>query len=226
MTVSTFYPDDHPESTSTDGYVGRDPASETWSTIHDSAGDDRGATSTQASTAVNASGTTNQWTLISRLVHLFDTSSLGSGATISSATYGFVVTGTPVNSLNSARSLTAVVTNPASNTDLAVTDYNIDRWDMTKQTDTDIAIAGITSDDSTYTLFTLNSTGLGNISKTGITKFGCVIDLDAEDDDGEWKVNGQCAVSTWTADENEAADIRPKLVVTYTLAFTPKVMMF
>lgn len=222
MTVSTFYPDGHPESTSVDGIVTIEiGAGADWSVIR--------ATSTGGSATdggstfaivIQCDAAENKWDLFRRGFFLFDTSALGAGATISSATFGLVIT---AKTDDFSDSISMVTTTPASNTELVVGDFN--QIGTTKQA-TDLTLAGLTADSATFNSFTLNSTGLGNISLTGISKFGVRMTSDNDDSEPTYVQNDVGHIQVAAAEETLSGDKRPKLVVTYTLAFTPKVMMF
>jgi len=99
-----------------------------------------------------------------RSFFLFDTSSL-SGSQINSATvstYGWIT----IDSADSV-DIDVVSSSPASNTELVVDDY--DEVGSTLLSDTEIAIADIST--SSYNDWSLNSSGLSNISFTSISKF-------------------------------------------------------
>lgn len=211
-----FFPDADPETTTMDGDVGRDLDDVTWATIHDNA-DGTLARSTSAGAygmRIVPSATSEQWRSIVRYMSLFDTSSIADDDTIDSATYGVVgVTGGKNDPDGITMNAAVVTTTPASNTDIVTADY--DQFGTVDQA-TRIAWASLTSDSATYTTFTLNATGLGNISKTGVTKFGIRNgQYDADNvaptwnsgtSDNEWQIQHAEAVTGTTED--------PKLAVT------------
>ena len=218
----TVFPDPNPETSTVDGSVRRSVASEAWATI-------RGGTGTAAFDAgvdeltifVSTSTTTNGYDLFSRGFFLFDTSAIGTGSTITAATLR-VEGYEKVNSLTTSNARLAVPTT-ASNTGLALGDYDIGGWTTTAQA-TDIVYAdwSITA----YNTWTLNSTGLASISKTSITKFGYLIVIDADNTEPAWSSAADIRLFARTA-EAAGTTSDPELSVTYTIpAFTPKTMIF
>jgi hypothetical protein len=230
MTVTSFYPDAHPESTSVDGTVYRQepqPSGAAWSSIRSGAGEfatDSGVTYTTG--ILSADDTGSGWEIIYRAAMLFDTSALGATATISSATWQFVST-SKTNNLTDAQSVRVVSVDPSSNTGLVTGDYAVANWGTTGYT-ADFTIAGVTSDSSTYNSYALNSDGLAAIEKTGITKFGIRIVSEVTNSEPAHSglTNKYARVVFASAEENLSGDKRPKLVVTYTVPFVPKVIMF
>ncbi len=209
-TVSTFYPDSHPESTSVDGDVARGTAG-TWSAIQGGAGTSGDALSAQADARINASGSTDQWATISRLIFLFDTSAIDAGDIISAAYFGFVSSS---KQEDFTQSLSLATTNPASNTNVVPADYST--FGSVKQA-TDITVASITSNGSTVNQLDMNSTGLGNIDKSGITKLGTRISGDMTNTEPTWGASDITFVRHSMAEETGAGDDRPRLVVTHTV---------
>lgn len=149
-TVSTFYP-------SSDSSIYYENA--TWSTVHD-------ATS---GTLYDSGGLTYVLTRylspnyhIWRFFMVFDTSSIPDGDVISSATlsvYTTVKGGTAACAYN-------IYGSTCSNTVVA---GDFDLLDATAQCDTAISHSSLAT--SAYNNYAFNSTGIGNISKTGLSKF-------------------------------------------------------
>jgi hypothetical protein len=142
---------------------------------------------------------------ISRGFTPFDTSSLGAGATISSADHIFtvssVVAGTPT--IHSAQS------NQASGTSLAAGDYD----NFTGLPGGVITSGGSASASSTgQKTITLNATGRGWISLTGYSMFGLVEQGDQQNSD-PGSVDNRCSINMA---ENATPANRPQLTVTYT----------
>lgn len=212
----TVYPDPDTEITSVDGWARRHNVDEAWATIRAGAGTqafdtDEGNQSPQMA----ASETTNRWGELRRSIFLFDTSSLPDNAVISGAIfsqYGYAKGDT----LNVTPAIAMVGSNPASNTALAAADYNT--VNTTRQADTDVTYAGwsITG----YNAWTLNATGLGNISKTGITKFGTAFAKDVDNSAPTWSSANSANVGGYFA-ERTGTTSDPKLVVTYTVVSGP-----
>lgn len=224
MTVSIFKPDANIECSSVDGEVRKTApgGGATWDCLHDAccgaAPNDTGGC---FEASLQASGVSNHWSAFRRAVTLFDTSTLGTATTITAATLGIVVMcSTAGDCLASASSIGLVCTTTASNTALEAADFG--RVGATRQA-TDLTVNGITDDQSTYNYFTLNSTGRGNITKDGVTKFAIRNTFDADDSCGYWANDKRGGVTI--ASTERAGCIGPILTVTYTLPFTPKVMI-
>lgn len=162
-TTSTFYPDaGKPGSTTVDGNP-EHRGSASYSTAHDAAD----ATHLDANNT-NRLGVYNTVSgglyYISRSLHTYDTSTIPDGDNIDSATlslYAEVVDTSYIDSVS------IVASTPASNNDYVLGDY--DQFGTTKFA-TDKAYNTITV--SAFNDFALNSSGLSNISKTGVSKFG------------------------------------------------------
>ena len=208
MTVTTFHPDAHVESTSVDGRV-REDTDAVWATIRGDGGDNAAdSIATMDVDILFASG--SNWNLFSRIIIVFDVSILGEDA-IDSATQEFVIkSGGFVNNFSDSVSL--VLSSPASDTALVDGDY--DSLGTTKQA-TDLALSGLTADSAAFSVFTLNSTGRGNLS--GIFKLGMRATRDLADSEPVSPGDGERTLLTVaTAEEDLAGDRRPKLVVTHT----------
>lgn len=223
-TTLTVYPDADPETTSVDGRVYRAVATpESFATIRGSAGT---AVSDNASTEVFAQidgrDSTTLWSTMSRGPVLFDTFSLPDNAVISAATLS--IYGSSKSDFF-AQSINIVKTTPASNTALVMTDYNIANWDMTQQSDNPITITAWS--DTAYNNFAFNATGIGNVSKIDISKFGIAISADYNNlDPGTHTLNEAYIIANAADQAGTAQD--PKLVVEYTVpvSITPQIIWF
>lgn len=207
----TANPDVHPETTSVDGSIDRDGVNENLATIRAGSGTgvSTSAGSDQLACLTCHGGDTNNFQTLTRSIFLFDTSSLTSAATISTATTSFYISSINDNLVCKVRLVTS---NPTTNTDIVTNDFTT--LGTTAQS-VDVAIATMTT--SAYNDWTLNATGLGNISKTSITKFGTVLDRDADANSPTW---GASQYSLAAANFADAGSNKPKLVVTYTLPST------
>ena len=209
----TAYPDPGPtESTSVDGRA-YTTGQATWALAHDAATGD-GAGDNEGGTGISMVESTHQGGLyeIIRAFLLFDTSAINDAETITAATLS-VWGSFKTNTDNDGNDYVNVyTTTPASNT--AITTADFDQIGTTEQA-TSIDYGSITADDTIYTNFTLNATGRGNISKTGITKFGMR--------EGHDVLNDPIAVATRNdldirTAESTGTTNDPKLVVTSSLA--------
>jgi hypothetical protein len=207
-TVSTFVSGEPP----VDGRAARDGVNEAWATIHSGAGNYANDTGTVASINVQSSSTTNKWCCIISAFNLFDTSSLPDGDLILSGTFGFAAT-VVVDTLSPAGSVSMVATDPASTSNIVSADWDLPKRGSVKQ-GTDLTLASLTADSSTLNLFTLNSTGLGNITQTGVTKFGIGLTSDVTDTEPTWSNttgSDQSRVGVMTAE----SAAQPTLSVTH-----------
>ena len=233
MTVSTFYPDADPETTSVDGFIGHtsaQPAGASWASKRDAVD---GSTATPSGATMDcriasADDTGSGWELFERIFTLFDTATgLPDTDTISEVTLE-VVCESKANTISGApQSVTVITTTPASNTNLVIGDY--DQVGTVHQSG-DLTIASITADSATFNVFTFNATGRDNVSKTGVSKFGIRIVSEADNAEpahtGQGGVEGRVTLST--AEEILVGDKRPKLVVPHAEAatFVPRVTIF
>lgn len=204
-----------PGTTSTSGDVSRGVAiDETWANIRANAGDGH-RTSNGANSAVflEANTTSGHYDLQRRFVMLFDTSSIGGGNTVTSATVS--MWGRNANAAGLGSTFIEIVKpGPASNTTLANADYNIASWDMTAQA-THLAWASWTA--AQYNDFALNATGLANVAITGITKLGSTSDLDMNNTTPTWASTAADSQGTYDAGQTGTSN-DPKLAGVYTAA--------
>ena len=207
MSTTVFNPDADPESTSVDGYVARDIEA-AWSTIRAGAGtvvDD--ATTVGDMTRISYGQLSSQYTFLGRTPFLFDTSSIGSGQSVSSATFEVYVTATD-NTIGNL-SFVLVASTPASNTGLVAADYS--QTGATALSDT-VAVNDITT--NAYNTWTLNAAGLAAINTTGITKLALVFENDRSNTEPSPPA-GSGAITTKIAGDFAGSANEPKLTVTY-----------
>lgn len=215
LTTSTFYPDPHPETTTVDGKFNKEGYG-TWSDIRDSAtsgsiNDD----STDMQSYVGNWNPSSDYYWCYRSCALFDTSSIGSD-TVDSGTVSFYNVQAGINedlSLTTYKSMRITTVAPASNTGLAVGDY--DSFGTTAGS-TDYSISGTSA--NAYADLTLNSTGLSWVATSGVTKIGIRHTADADnitpdapgsaDDYNGWL---QIRTAEQTGTSND-----PKLVIVHT----------
>ena len=145
-----------------------------------------------------------------RYAALFDTSALGADTSILSATLSLYVTGT-YDAENDGNDYLAVVTaSPASTTALAADDY--DQFGTVEQHATSQRKDITSISTSAYLDFILNDTGIGNIAKTGVTKFGIREGHDLQDDAPTVTGNPTDGIRYYTADQADTVS-DPILVV-------------
>ncbi|MEN9920590.1 MAG: hypothetical protein RL538_483, partial [Candidatus Parcubacteria bacterium] len=160
--TATYYP---VSGTSVDGYVTSTVAG--WAGAHDAVTGT--AVDEAAVTFIAGAIDLGVYTIVTihRGFLLFSTSALSDDADISAATLDLYATAKTNTDNDGTDKIDIVTSTPASNTTLATADF--DAVGTTLQA-TSIDVTSITtSSDNT---FTLNATGRGNISLTGMTKFG------------------------------------------------------
>lgn len=205
-----------------DGTVARWSVDETWANIRTGAGNS--PVSNVASSypiRITASATTNKYAQLWRSIFLFDTSALTAGATISAAVLSlFGVNKTDGNVI--APDIDIYTSTPASNTALANGDYA--QIGSTSQTGAPITYGNWSI--VAYNDFTFDATGRGNVSKTGISKFGARnanYDVAGTNPSGVgWVSAANSRMGSYFADQTGTAN-DPKLVVTYLIQITPTV---
>lgn len=207
-TTSTFYPDPNPETTTVDGTI-RNQAAGGWSSVQGAA---TGTTAFDSlsvifTSAEFVSGTTFN---IDRAFMLWDTAAIPDTDDIASATVDFFID-VIENGINDANSYTTIVglTSPASNTALATADFDqCGAIDNPTKFSNDVDHDSLT--DEAYYSWTINATGLANISKTGITKWGWRMGHDIVD-----STPGTGTVNEINADSADASGTSqdPRLVV-------------
>lgn len=191
------------------GYAGNFTDS-TFATIRAAAGNGSTYNSATDRSGLDAVSKTVDFVQLLRAPILFDTSALTAGAIITAATLQLYVTAAP-DTLAQASSQNIVVSNPASDSAIVDADYNIANWDLTAQA-TAMTNATLAANLNAYNTFTLNATGLSNISKTGITKFGVACNWDISNTNpGASTGDGRIAYNSKT-DANP-----PILTITYTV---------
>jgi hypothetical protein len=210
----TAYPDPNPETVTVDGWVAIAAASSAWATLIAAAGND--ANDSEADSQfmrIDATGTLNLWAGLRRSIFLFDTSALGAAAVITAGVFSL---------FGSDKADTAGITpdadvytsTPASNTALAASDFG--NLGTTSQTGAPITYASYSA--TAYNDWTLNATGRGNISQTGVSKFGIRnANYDVAAVSPTWSASLQAYMAAKMAD-NIGTTNDPKLVVTYTPA--------
>lgn len=212
MATLTVYPDAGSGATTVVGAAQRDVpgAPESFTTIRAGAGSSADTTYIDGSlAALYASATSNLFSFLVRSIETFDTSPIGLGSRIFSATLSVHGTASSDNDLGSP-TIDLLSSTPA-------VDDNVEAADFTQIGTTVFAsIAYASWNTSAYNDFALNANGLANISKTGISRFGFRLGWDtANNFTGIWvssvftRVNGYAANQAGTTQD-------PKLVIVYT----------
>jgi hypothetical protein len=220
------YPDADPEDATFDGDLTFDTVVAggiTWSAIYSGPPTTIADSSPILDLMVDSDSVDGRWDFLLRAFMLFDTSALGAGATITSATLQFVLI---QRSDDFNASLYLVTSTPANDDELVIGDWGEIQAVSQATTPTFASFTLHSASAGFYNSLTLNATGEGNISKTGITKFGFRVDTDATGSGPTWTSQYRSHLGMAAADTDLGDDKRIKLVVVYTLAVTPKVIMF
>jgi len=208
---ATFYPDADPESNTVDGSVQHDEIyGASWSTIVNGAGTNAEDSATDGNLIYGRCRTDEDvYRDIWRSIFLFNTSSLDNDCTIGAAVIS--LRGLNKNdSMSASPDINIYSSNPASNTAIESGDY--DSLGSTALCDTPITFANFSTTD--YNDFSLNTTGLSAIDKTGITKLGARnANYDVANTVPPWSSNTNYYVHSYFAEQG--AGYKPKLVVTY-----------
>ncbi len=217
MPVLIVYPNAGTGSNTSDARVYRQGVNEAFATIRNGNGTDvDSSVTTTVCAQIQCSSTLNQFSTISRGVFSFDTSLLGSSATVASAILSFYGN-SKANSLSAGipELLVAGVSmgNPAVP---AASDYQ-----AVARTRFATGISYSDLNLSGYNDFNLNSFGLANINATGISQFSTQWDWDLDNSfGGTWTVGlSQVYVFIEFADQGGTTN-DPKLVINYTLPNT------
>lgn len=230
LTTSTFYPDPSVETTTVDGHTGRDTIAETWNTTTTSASGTTANDSSASLIGYVGDYTSPDYKWCFRVFLLFDTSAIADTDTIDSATFSAYQTASldPQQNTTLSYGWNALVgSTPASNTAIATTDYS--NIGSTEYSDTHIAYSvWTTANNNTWHDWTLNATGLSNVSKTGVTKLGVrhgndLANVEPTYSSGDDYYNGWY---TAASADTTGTGSDPKLVVVHSAAastFTPRV---
>lgn len=188
-----------------DGIVRR-TGQASWAAAHDDT----------AGTAADATSTTGQvlcqpsadggWR-IDRGFLPFDTSTLPDGITIDSATLNIML-GSKTDNVSGV-TIDLITTTQASNTTLEVADF--DQVGTTEQA-TALTIASMAVD--VYSIYTLNATGIGNISLTGFSQFGLRTSHDTDNSACTNAATNTSAASFYLSEQSGTLQ-DPYLAITY-----------
>jgi hypothetical protein len=142
---------------------------------------------------------------IARMIFMFDTSILGLGAKIKSATFSVAPTTAARNDVN-ACSIGLVGCNPASTGSLAVGDWSCSTLNSPTELASRFTVASLAN--NTYKDMALNASGIAAIAKTGFTKLMLRYSLDI--DNGTTNAYNDIHIY----DRNDAT-YKPKLTIDY-----------
>jgi hypothetical protein len=210
-----IYPDASSGATTCDGTVGYyESSAKLWSSIHGGTGNEALIAYSYVILSTAETSTYGRYNELTRVIATFDTSSLTNGAIISAASMQLYYY-TKIDGLGQT-SLILSSSNPAKNNDLVGSD-NLRLGSI------NYGEISFTDFGSGYNSITLNSSGLNNINKIGISKFGFMLGWDFND-----KFTGSWTAYTNTSYRwNDSDDVKnkPKLVITYTVPQISKCQM-
>lgn len=218
LTTTTVYPDASTGATTVDGQisVNGDVSNGSWASKRGAAtGDAAFPTTSNMRVGLECSNDAgNPWRTISRSAFLFDTSSIGDTDTIDTATISLYCEAKANNfaALTSAqKDLEIVDSTPAANNNLTTADF--DQFGTTTYSTVNYdSISALAYND-----FVLSSAGEGQISKTGISKFGVRMGADMDNSEPTFDSAKEIVVRFSAADNGSN---KPTLVVTHTAAVT------
>ena len=217
MTEALFYPTE-----TSDSYVGRHGQTQTFADIRAGAGTFSSVSNAALVAALLTHGSvSDRWQQFTRAVVNFNTAGLPDDAIISAVTLSVCVT-----SIINARadSISLVATTASDPSSIVTADYA--QFGTTLLSDTEHAIADLTVDSSTMTVWTLNSTGRAATKVDAYTQLGVRTKRDVDNSPAKWGAGEVDRVIFQSADTGLSADKRPTLTVTYSLPFPPRVIMF
>ena len=214
MAVLTVYPDPHPESTTVDGHVYQWGGDISYAALRGAAGRDASPDAGVEYFYLNSGSTEDGWWQLSRAIFLFNTSSIPVGATVDSATFSLRIDNKYNGFSGNSFGFNLVSASPDSNTSLVGTDYALAHFGSTRFAS---AISHSSLSTSVYNNFSLNSSGIANVTKGGISKFGLREDTyDIGNTPPTWESSKEMNISPYYADWTGTTNA-PKLVVNYTL---------
>ena len=208
----TAYPDPNPETTTVDGFCYHNPVTAVWATSHDATASTNAYDNLGAVVIGCSMFTASNIVRFERFFALFSTGALGSGASVTAATLSVYPTSKSNGDNDGDDWLNVVQSSPASNTAITTADFN-QCGAVSNPTEGATRIdLGLISTGA-YCDWTLDATGRGWISTTGITKLGLR--------EGHDCLNSAIADNTTnTIDANDAdaagTSTDPKLTITYT----------
>lgn len=199
-----------------DGAVYRSDANKTFTQLRDSAGTAASATSVGINAYLFSGTTTNRYTELSRGFTCFDCSSLDDGVTITAAVLSYVF----ATATNNFGGSVCITEGKLSATNNVVTGDYAGTLNYTTRWATDVAITSITADDTNYTNFSFNETGISAISKTGVTTVSMRVSWDVDNTEPTWQ-SAKIDQLTIRSADNSGTTRDPKLIVTYTAGTSP-----
>lgn len=189
-----------------------------WATLIAAAGNASDTTTDILRIEIRSDNASTNWRRLQRFIACFDTSSITSTPTISATVMSMFSTGSQADDNGMSPTYDIYLATPAATNALANADYG--NIGSTSQTGAAMTYASWGTSVA-YRDFTFNATGIGNVSKTGISQFGlreAAHDVAASTPAGGGS-NSSSYIEYHTS--NAAGTTNdPKLVVTYSTAST------
>tara|TARA_R110002096_G_scaffold66682_6_gene162293 strand:+ start:15747 stop:17237 length:1491 start_codon:yes stop_codon:yes gene_type:complete len=208
----TFNPDPSPETTSVDGVV-KGSSTGSWATIVNGVADYASDSDASSRVMAEATASSNVYSQLRKLFFLFDTSSIGTGQQVDSATFG--------SRLDNQRSIGTMglstniySSSPASNTAITTADYL--QVGSTPFTDSP-RLMSAESFDNPFVTQTLNAAGRAAIAMEGITKLAMSVVEAQESGSPTWASNNSAILAVNMAETSGTAN-DPTLTFTYSAA--------
>ena len=211
MAETTFFPAAGANSPVA-GYITNALGDVSWASNHDATdGTAINVTGAGSGFLIESGSGATAWQTINRAVALFDTSSLDDADIVSGGTISIYADTRAETFTSATGQINVYAATPASNDNLVTEDF--DQFGTTAYA-TAIATAGSTG---AYVDWTLNATGFGAITLTGITKMGFRTTWDAADSPPSHEANKNNLF--WATGSDYAGTTRdPKLVVSHAAA--------
>ncbi len=212
-TTDTYYP-------SLDGTLCRSNGNETWATIHDASSGlgciDSGDSNYLGDILVLSGSPSNKWGQIMRRMTLFDTSALPDSDNINTATLSYY--SDVASTDNYTQTIDVASSSPGSDGSFADTDYALSHYGATIYATKTIASY---STGGVYNDFSLNASGIANVSKTGTSRFSTRLSSDVTNSEPTWQT-GQTRSIAWARSLAHAGTTEdPKLVVSHSANSAP-----
>ena len=209
---ATFSPDANPETSSVDGIV-KGSSQGTWATLIGGVANYVDDSSASGDLLVQATGTSSVYEQYRHMFFGFDTSSIGAGQQIDSATLRLNFDNQRVTT-SMGLSSQIYTSSPASNTSLAIGDYMA--FGSTPLTDS-ARDMNSESFDRTNVTQTLNADGRAAINMEAVTNLGIGVTAAHESGSPTWSSGAAAKINILTAETTGTAN-DPLLTVTHSAA--------
>lgn len=212
-TDATFTPDANPETTTVDGMAARTGQNATWASVTGGAGTFSTDTGSTESLGVQSTTTTDQYEYYRHIFFGFDTSSIGSGQQVDSASITLRRDNVRIGG-TLGLSTDIYTSTPASNTALASGDYM--SFGSTSLTGSPRVMEDESFDNPSVET-TFDSNGEAAIQMEGVTNLGIGVTAAHESGSPTWASSHQALLRITLAENSGTAD-DPTLTVTHSAA--------